>query len=37
MKAREVIDNLAGGMWLVKTGIFRHATFVIYIFFLVIL
>ncbi|MCK9628072.1 MAG: FtsL-like putative cell division protein [Bacteroidales bacterium] len=37
MKTKEVIDNLAGGMWLVRTGIFKHATFVIYIFFLVIL
>ncbi|MDD3033215.1 MAG: FtsL-like putative cell division protein [Bacteroidales bacterium] len=37
MKSREVIDNLAGGMWLVRTGVFKHATFVIYIFFLVIL
>jgi len=37
MKAKGIIDNIAGGMWLVRIGIFKHATFIIYIFFLVIL
>lgn len=36
MKVKQIIDDIAGGMWLVKTGIFKHAYFVIYIFFLIL-
>jgi hypothetical protein len=37
MRLKEWINIIISGKFLVKTGVFQHATFVIYIFFLIVL